>query len=643
MEFQEDDYICFCQKCNEYIPLMDFNGTEICTSCNTQPLKLIQVCPECNNWYLVDKKVGEGCKDCKVNLRNLTEEEKTGLAQSEKLERKAMVEHVKPTEITTTKPSSQKQGRDKEDDEEDEEKIVGLVKIRKEHNKRKKKKLEKKEVEERRKKKKKKAKELKIQDKTDEIEIWPEFKKLKEKDIELKDGTSFKEYIDWIEREKPYGPNRDKYGELYIFPNQPPLSVAWSEDMKREDEMDGLFERLFGLDSKFKPPVLIAMLLVFPNMLLSPLFYMMNEAEWTLNITLADYSQKLIAGGAIFGILVFLSYLMSYSLNKLNNLLKPYGKDKESLELLFINKLEFYKHGKKVFHSVFNMKWWAVGAIAGAGAAIGLFWNGYPAYMTNLRIAIPGWTFITIILQNIAISLMVLLLAIFLCGILSGLTTITNLADDRSKLSVEKFREMIENVTKRVSKAQTLKTTLKDGEGDLIATGRTYFEFQRGNRKIGEFLFSLATIMIMVCVLIAVMLFLLNILNFLPAHFEASMNIWTVGITVVGVLSLLIFILPQVSIHQYLQKFKYSLIDSYSELISRLEYIYFESMVDRSVLSRISENWEEKTDVIEDINLLKEMIEEVKSYGTWAYDFPEVMKLIAVAASTVIPFLLGLF
>ncbi|MBD3188476.1 hypothetical protein GF325_16720 [Candidatus Bathyarchaeota archaeon] len=64
-------------------------------------------------------------------------------------------------------------------------------------------------------------------------------------------------------------------------------------------------------------------------------------------------------------------------------------------------------------------------------------------------------------------------------------------------------------------------------------------------------------------------------------------------------------------------------------------------MVNEDILKQISANWTKQEDIIESIHLLKEMIEEVKSYGTWSYDFPEVMKLIAVTASTAIPFIIG--
>ena len=43
------------------------------------------------------------------------------------------------------------------------------------------------------------------------------------------------------------------------------------------------------------------------------------------------------------------------------------------------------------------------------------------------------------------------------------------------------------------------------------------------------------------------------------------------------------------------------------------------------------------------MNFIKQKSEEVKGYGTWSYDFPEVLKLILVVASTLIPIILPFF
>ena len=98
-------------------------------------------------------------------------------------------------------------------------------------------------------------------------------------------------------------------------------------------------------------------------MFIYPLCYLIADPN-QVDIMIAEYQSTIMVGGLLFGLIAFLTYLVDFSMGKLSDLLKPYGKNKESIEMLFTDRLEFLKHGRKVFLTIFNIKWWVVGFIA---------------------------------------------------------------------------------------------------------------------------------------------------------------------------------------------------------------------------------------------------------------------------------------
>ena len=145
-----------------------------------------------------------------------------------------------------------------------------------------------------------------------------------------------------------------------------------------------------------------------------------------------------------------------------------------------------------------------------------------------------------------------------------------------------------------------------------------------------------------ICITAGIVLWMSDLANILPESFSSNITIIYVVIFAFGILSLGIFLFPQISIHRFLKRFKYKLIDKFSSLAARLEFVYFESMMKPTILRTIDKNWESRKDVLEDINNIKEMVNDVKGYGTWSYDFPEIIKLIVVVAATGIPLILPL-
>ncbi|MHA1488937.1 MAG: hypothetical protein ACTSRI_04705 [Promethearchaeota archaeon] len=459
--------------------------------------------------------------------------------------------------------------------------------------------------------------------------------------IELKKNESFEKYVKKIEETAPfgYGPKGENNKKLvaHLLPMKYDNEVAWREGMGSDH---GSFYNT-GIGWRLNPTIFIILLFFVPPIILLPLMHLIFISYESFVATLI---QELTINISFILLAIFLTLFTGYAVTRLEDLIKPFGKYHESIKMLFRDDLEYLKFSKELIWNVFDRKWLKIGLIGFllyqpvglAGIFIENIWKAGPH--ANL----PHWCSLATIPGSIGLGLILLFILTFLVAIGAGLFKLAKLGSDNTKLSINKYGEMIYNIKEMVSTAHTDKSIkLKEMGRDLDATGRTYYEFQRGNRKIGEFLFNIATILISLTVTAGVLIWIIDALNLIPESLAANMMAITVAVTIFGIFSLGIFMLPQISIHLFLKQFKYDLIDNYSSLASRLEFIYFESLVKPNALEGFNDEWKSRADLLEDINLIKDIIKEVKGYGTWSYDFPEVLKLIIVVISTGIPLLLS--
>jgi len=484
-------------------------------------------------------------------------------------------------------------------------------------------------------------------------------------EAQLAIGESFEKYNKRIDVTAPYG--RDKNGLAHLFPLEKnhENEVAYREDMIPKSDYYGLemFKRAerpksgkkgflsklenSGLFWDLNPTMYIGFFLFLPYIIGLPLLYLFLYNDMDLFwITL----QETVVLGGPFLLMVYLFHIIiSYSSRKLESLLKPYGAEHEAVKLLFIDELEFLKFSKKLFNRVYSMKWMIIGAIAAIlylGYFIVSVFMDLDAFRSELPAELPNLAFyialFVIFLYNVGIAAIFAFVLALFPAIFYGLFIMGNLGKDRSKLSITKFGDMISTINERITEAQLKKRDLSDLHRKLDISGRTYYEFQRANRKIGEFLFNIAALFIFISVFYGILIWIANIFNLIPKNLKGNLQAFTIATTVFGFLSFALFLLPQLKIHKFLKDFKYTLIDNYSSFVSRLEYLYFESYIHPEILEKVDINWKSRMDILEDINLIKSLIEEAKGYGTWSYDFPEVIKIVAVAASTTIPAFLSL-
>jgi len=150
----------------------------------------------------------------------------------------------------------------------------------------------------------------------------------------------------------------------------------------------------------------------------------------------------------------------------------------------------------------------------------------------------------------------------------------------------------------------------------------TYLQFHRYTRIFGEFLFkfTLKVIIFIVCMDLAFM----------------HMGGIIVSLLMFGTFFCVsIFILPQFSIHNILKKTKNKIIIFYEDLYDKIKLEIFKIYA--------SEKKEGLQDKISQVEFIKAEIKFTDDLGTWAYDFPKVMRLVYAACLSFIPLVIEIF
>jgi hypothetical protein len=466
--------------------------------------------------------------------------------------------------------------------------------------------------------------------------------------IELRKDQTFEDYIKEIEKmDAPFDrepPVKVEKGEsqyirrAHLFPvKSPNKEVAWRVNMPSDH---GKFYDS-GIGWKLNPTIFIILAVFLPGWIALPIF---NLVFGSYDQFIASLIQETTINLSFIVLATILVLFTGYAIPRLEALVRPNEKTHKAVKMLFKDELEYLKFSRQIIWDVFDLKWLKLGVICLLlYQPIGLSSIYIPSLWINGNNGhLPHLCSFILIFSSLGLGLLIAFIMVFILAIFVALFHIGNLGKDRKKLSVYRYRKMISKISESLNKARLEEESLASLAVDLDTTGKTYYEFQRGNRQIGEFLFNIATILIVICITAGIVLFLIDLLNLLPETLAVNMTIIYVVIFIFGILSLGIFVLPQISIHKFLKDLKYRLVDNFSSLSSRLEFLYFESMVKPEILLKIDKSWESRKDIVEDIDLIKEMVKEVREYGTWSYDFPEVMKLIVVAGATIIPLLLPL-
>ncbi len=621
-----DRVVGYCKDCKIADYLDDMDGGMECKECG-KPYKILKFCTNCDKWYSLPKDMDQNCKNCGSPLKNPTVAQRkllfVGIQEDENISSQENAEvavdaGVTKAGTTETKTSRREMVKDGHKQIYDGDKIVY------------------------------------------DSNYWDDR-------YSLKDGQSFKEYVAIIDRTRPYG--EDMFGMAFLFPHKKnETDVAWRFDMKYRCDWGSL--RLTGIGWRLKPSLLVLMVFFLPDLILFPLFYVIFGRP---DVYLQALQREAFVVIGFTALAMYFVRLVAYAEIEVDEIIKPYGSSHEYIQLLFKDELEYLKWSRKLSSDTMNLKVFIPGLITFVGyLGYMVFWllntlvihpDSWDA--GNVADVLPEWCIIMSVLVNLGIGLVFFIIVGFFGAVIYGLFKIGGLAvpyklekkagnihykdalaekklnaKRRSVLSISSYATMIRSIQDKLTEAQLNRDRVSKMVELLDKQGKTYYEFQRGNRRIGEYLFNIATLLILLCVAAATILWLVSAFNLIPG-LEGNVFAFSIGLFGFAILSFCMFLLPQFNLHKYLKMFKFELIDSFSFILSRLEYIYFEAMIDPTILKKLNMGWEDRPVLLKDMEFIKKTIVDVKSYGTWSYDFPEIMKLVVVALSTAIPIILG--
>jgi hypothetical protein len=173
---------------------------------------------------------------------------------------------------------------------------------------------------------------------------------------------------------------------------------------------------------------------------------------------------------------------------------------------------------------------------------------------------------------------------------------------------------------------------------DELAT--SYYIFQSGNRCIGEYLFKITGMMVIVWVASSFISFAFGLI--LPEFMELSTS-WSALCFTLCIFSMTIFILPQVGIHIRLKRYKRKIVDLLNIKIEQIYDIYIKSFYYKDIIPIIDKDWKYRRDLNDEVKIIKKFIERTESFSTWSSDFPEILKVVFVSLTTLVPFVYKFF
>ena len=444
-------------------------------------------------------------------------------------------------------------------------------------------------------------------------------------EIRLEYSESFDDYIKKREDDKKYGV--DIRGTVKLVP-QKPFHYAWRYETAPRDDWSPF--RKTGIGWKLKPTIILAVIFFGIPLIAYPLSYL--AAGYPEFAGIAFWNDFWLYLFFTF-LTIFLTKLIGYSLTKFDSFLRPYGEERIKIMNLFTNKLEFLKFSVRSFEKIYSA-WWIYFGFFGFIAKLIfdiILLSNLPFYLNMLFAPLPEWTTIFNFMRNLGIDLIIFQMITFFGALIYGLFQLGSLGRDPKSLSINQYKNMLISIVENVIDAFTyhenpVTQTKRAPEKEIKFVGKTYFEFQRANREIGEFLFKIALTIILFLILFQVSISVLLSLNSIQSPLTLFyFNTFTILSIILIFVSVVIFIFPQLYIHRILKEFKNELIDVYYTLASRLEYLYYASMINQDLLKDKAE-WDSRRAILKDISRLESNIETVRAFGTWSYDFPNKIK-----------------
>jgi len=245
----------------------------------------------------------------------------------------------------------------------------------------------------------------------------------------------------------------------------------------------------------------------------------------------------------------------------------------------------------------------------------------------------PFWSVFYYIIQNIALFTTSFGALLIIYCFIRGFFFIKEMLKNRDQLSITIFIKNLQVFLFKKDKEMLIKNK----------NSTSYFGFQESNRVIGEFLFKISGFLLLLSVLCSGILFGLYFLFDLTPHIQYVLLIGMITFFIMDIITLFIFIYPQLEVHEFLKEYKREIMDLFNLKIEEISSYFLLSFHESIELSLFNPKWKTTEDLIHETEMLMMYVEQMESMGTWSYDFPEIFKLVAVALSPLIILIAAFF
>lgn len=388
-----------------------------------------------------------------------------------------------------------------------------------------------------------------------------------------------------------------------------------------------IYTSVFGLFyTPWKIGIYLLILYAYPALIRIALVFYFNRLDLLNYVFMELFSYALIILiGMIF------TRLARYGLEGIDDLFNPFGDKSYEMERLFITREKYLRISANLYKFTFNVKKIVIFLITILIPSIIIIINGF---FETSGILISNQTFnwfpfdiISYIILNIAHILFFSYIAIILFILVNALIKFFKLKDYEEDFTITHYNNYL-------SKLLVDEETDKGEVRDILR--KSYFDFQKGYRNCGILMFNFTLMLILISLLLAFGPFFFSFL--IPEFREQATFFAYIGLTV-SIFSSFVFIIPQFGIHYVLSNKKKEIIDTFNQKREILESFYLDAIQNDKFLHS-KQSWSSREEILKDIDFLKQKIEKTEKYGTWAYDFPAVLKILAVILSTLLPLIL---
>jgi len=357
--------------------------------------------------------------------------------------------------------------------------------------------------------------------------------------------------------------------------------------------------------------------------LMRPLHFALENNWISINIAIGEFLLHFLL--VPFSIIMIL--FGKFAIKELDELFLENGKNSRIIQNLFSEKRYYIEFSNYLYQKMFS-KYMIILSFLLASFIL-TPWL-IPWITSPNKISMGGkiyiWPFLGLFYSFIYYALigaiLALIILIFLV-LISELNALKHIMRKREHLAITVFLKNLRIFLFEKNKRKIIKNK----------NSASYFGFQESNRYIGEYLFRITGFLLFLVLIISVLCVVLyHFFSYAP---EMQMNfiILLVFDFTFAILTVILFIYPQLEVHNFLKSYKREIIELFNLKIEEINSYFLLSFHESIDINKINPKWNSTEDLINEVEMLMMYVEQMESMGTWSYDFPEILKLIAVALS----------